>query len=133
MGRHPKPSHIRLAEGNRGKRPVPVDPPTVAGVPECPAAFSKGQRAAWADLVRCVEPMGVVTTSDALGLERAAVALARVRSPRGNPLAAAAAEKLVLQYLGRFGLTPADRAKLGAAPEKPERASDFPEGLRHGA
>jgi len=131
-GRPRKPSKLRIVEGHRGHRPIPEDAPTVAGVPPMPSNFSEDQQTAWNDLVRWA-PQGVLTHSDAGGLERAAIALAKVRAGdfrgKSSGFQALAWEKQVMGWLSKFGMTPVDRAKLGTTPKKPEKASDPPAGL----
>src|SRR5262245_52000322 len=48
MGRRPKPSHLRILEGNRGKRPLNLNEPRPAGdLSEAPHWFSDEQRQSW--------------------------------------------------------------------------------------
>lgn len=50
-GVKPKPTQLRLVEGNAGKRPLPVDEPTPAGRPSMPK-WLKGRGALlWAEVL----------------------------------------------------------------------------------
>lgn len=63
-GRKPKPSFLRLVEGNRGRRPLNVNEPVPAGqLRDAPKYFSAAQREIWAyaiehapaGLLRCLD------------------------------------------------------------------------------
>ena len=64
-----KPTRIRILEGNRGRRPLPVNEPQYpAGVPERPSGMSAGGRRIWDTLVGEMAASGVLRTVDALAL-----------------------------------------------------------------
>lgn len=83
----------------------------------CPAEVKS-----WNDIVKCA-PDGVLTAADAIGVAEFARLLARSRAPvykidpetgekyRLPPLGAVE-RKWILHYLGRFGMTPADRSRV---------------------
>jgi P27 family predicted phage terminase small subunit len=62
-GRKPKPTAIRIAEGNRGGGRIVVEPPTFGPLEEPPAWFNEQQRAEWDYVVRNA-PLGVLKNSD---------------------------------------------------------------------
>lgn len=72
---------------------------------------------AWHEIVACA-PRDVITESDRLSLELMASLLAEFRQ---SPADFTAAKLVRLEaLLGKFGMTPADRAKVGWKPEKPK-------------
>ena len=67
-GPAPKPTAIRIAEGNRARRPLPTNEPIYrAGVPDRPN-MSNGGRKIWDQLVIEMGPSGVLRSVDALAL-----------------------------------------------------------------
>ena len=72
---------------------------------------------AWHEIVACA-PRDVITESDRLSLELMASLLAEFRQ---SPADFTAAKLVRLEaLLGKFGMTPADRAKVGGKVEKPK-------------
>ena len=135
MGNPRKPVTIRVLEGNRGHRALPSAPvayPSINGVPD---DLSAGARAEWLRLAPWLYERGLLTVAD-LGLFRqlceTAASLAAARQAvqehgeyyfdragvlRQNP-AARAALNLSKEYrslCGLFGLSPADRSRVGDA------------------
>jgi P27 family predicted phage terminase small subunit len=129
-GRPRKPSNIRHIEGNRSRTDIPPDMP-LNGVPECPSVLTGESRRHFNFVAAELSAIGVTKRLDteALSLlawtwgqfwERAALAELDLENKD--------AAKLALDYqkqwfnaCSRFGLTPADRAKIMATPaEKPD-------------
>lgn len=138
-GRRPKPTHLRVVEGNAGKRPLPKNEPKVQrGVPKCPKHLSGVARSLWPKVGKDLDSMGVLTIPDALALELLVVAYAEFRDAhevvekrgftyiseteaggtiiRPNPEVAIRSDawKRVLRILTEFGLTPSARSKVKA-------------------
>lgn len=71
-GRRPKPTHIKLIEGNPGKRALnerePKPPRWKASAP--PEHLSDKAKSAWESVVAILDNLGVLTTADAVALER---------------------------------------------------------------
>jgi phage terminase small subunit len=68
-GPAPKPTRIRILEGNRARRPLPANEPQYApAVPRRPSGMSAGARKIWNTLVREMAESGVLRTVDALAL-----------------------------------------------------------------
>lgn len=64
-GRKPKPTELRLIEGNREHRPLNYSAPKPRrAAPACPSNFNRTERLAWKYLVRELEKMGTLATSD---------------------------------------------------------------------
>ena len=69
-GRKPKPTRLKLIEGNRGKRPLnPREPRPQPKVPTCPAHLCPAAKAEWKRLARELFLLGIV-----MDLDRAALA-----------------------------------------------------------
>lgn len=140
MGRRgppPKPTALRVLQGDRPYRINTREPKPEPGVPKMPTELRKEARAYWRRLIRLLRPMRVLTVADGIVLMLLADALAdryiadldiRARgqltlSDRGalvtNPsmrikrLAAAEANRLSQQ----FGLSPTARVSLTADPD----------------
>src|ERR1035441_1170657 len=68
-GPPPKPTRIRMLEGNRARRPLPANEPQYPpGVAERPSGMSSGGKKIWDTLVREMAASGVLRTVDALAL-----------------------------------------------------------------
>lgn len=64
MGRHRIPTSIKIANGNPGKRPLPIEPqyPPLSSI--CPPELQGEARAEWDRVVPELLAQGVVTTMD---------------------------------------------------------------------
>lgn len=68
-GRKPKPSSIKAAAGNPGKRPLnPDEPQPDRGAPLPPADLPPEQKKHWDAAVELLDNMGILTVADALPL-----------------------------------------------------------------
>lgn len=80
-GRKPKPSHLRLIEGNRGKRPVnDREPVPRRERPSAPAHISDAAREVWGQAVLILDEMGILTAADVFAIEILCEALADHRA-----------------------------------------------------
>ena len=134
-GRPRKPTALKLLTGNPGKRALPKHEPKPRAVSGllCPDWMPDEGRALWARLEPLLSRLGVLTEADAEALAvlcdswaewLAARAVVREQgatyfsqrgeAPRPEVRIADAAAKRFVTLLGRFGLTPADRAKVTA-------------------
>lgn len=139
MGANPKPTHLKLLEGNPGKRPLPTQEPQPAKVgPEPPQDLTGEALAEWNRLAPELARLGLLTVVDrpflvVLCEAWATYRLAReilardgllVQSVRDgslvkNPAAQIARDQadLMMRYGSRFGLSPSDRVRLAVAPD----------------
>lgn len=134
-GRRPKPTAIRRAEGNPGKRgynaaePVPPE-----GLPNCPDHLSETAQAEWHRLAEILYDMGVLTTVDRAALAAYCQAYGRwveaeekmketppmIRTPSGyvqqSPWMSVANKQLEImgRYMTELGMTPASRSRVAA-------------------
>lgn len=153
-GPKPKPAHLKLLEGNPGKRAVGVEPrPEISVLPPPPDFLSIDARAEWDRVARQLHFLGLLTVVDVPSLsaycqaygrwvqaERAIAEMAKhdmltgglmIKTANGNaiqnPLVGTAnkAASDMVRYASEFGLTPAARARLAIGPlEKPKSKFD---------
>ena len=82
-GRRPKPTHLRLVEGNPGKRPLnAMEPKPRREKPSAPAHLSGRAKAAWGTVSVILDRMGLLTEADGLALEGLCEAYADVLEAR---------------------------------------------------
>ena len=138
-GPPPKPTRLRVLEGNPSKRALnerePL-PPT--GLPACPKELDRAARAEWRRVGSVLEEMGVVTQVDGAALAAYCVLYSRwlqaesqikkhgmlIRSPNGHlmqspylNIANRCLEKM-RGFLQELGLTPASRSQVAVLPSR---------------
>lgn len=149
MGTIPKPKAQKELEGNPGNRPIKDEPEPRRGAPKPPTDLSPEAFAEWCRIVPDLDAIGLLCRVDRAYLvayceswaafDEARVFLAEkgplVEGRDGNMVKNPAAQvmrdaaDLMLKYGSRFGLSPADRTRLGTLPEAPEKPSDGLEGI----
>ena len=68
-GRKPKPTRLKLIEGNPGRRPIRGDEPQPpASQPTCPAHLSPTAKAEWKRLAQSLNAIGLLTQVDRAAL-----------------------------------------------------------------
>ena len=143
-GPKPKPTALRVLEGNPGRLPINPDQPVPSGEAECPEHLSNDARAVWGQIVAAMPP-GFYTPADAPLLaafaeswathKAAAEGLRRDRDLFGARLVhderasayvriMAEAARTMASLATRLGLSPADRVGLKAT-GNPERTSKW--------
>lgn len=64
-GRKPKPSNLKLLEGNRGRRPLPENEPKPQPIaPKCPTWLHKDAKKEWKRIAPQLENLGLLTQVD---------------------------------------------------------------------
>jgi hypothetical protein len=119
MGRPCTPSNVLDARGSFRKNPQRKreDPDTAGPLGNPPSHVKDEVLKAWKEIAKSA-PLQVLTESDRLALELAANLLAQFRL---NPVEFPAAKLVRLEaLLGKFGMTPADRAKVGGKKDAPK-------------
>jgi P27 family predicted phage terminase small subunit len=133
-GRKPKPTVLKLLDGNPGKRPLnDREPAPPAGIPEPPAWLDDEARAEWFRIVKMLDDMGVSSPADHAALEAYCTIYSRwvhaeaqvkkfgtiVKSPeKGFPMTspyltvANQSLELMRKFLVEFGLTPSSRSRI---------------------
>lgn len=145
MAGRPKPTALRVIEGNRGKRPLPKhEPKPRLGIPVPPAHLDACAIAEWNRIAPELEAIGLLATIDGATLAaycqcvsrwmQAEEAIARmkardrltcglmIKTSNGNaiqnPLVGTAnrAMMMAIRFASEFGMSPAARARLAAMP-----------------
>jgi P27 family predicted phage terminase small subunit len=63
-GRKPKPSALKMLEGNPGKRRLNESEPQPGGIPTCPKSLDKAARAEWKRVSKELVAIGLLTSVD---------------------------------------------------------------------
>ena len=63
-GRNRKPAALRLAEGNPGKRPIPIEPQPKHERPRCPKYLGAIGRRVWRDATKQLQSMNLLFRAD---------------------------------------------------------------------
>jgi P27 family predicted phage terminase small subunit len=139
-GRPPKPTRLKILQGNPGKRPLNrAEPQPELGVPTRPEWLSPEAKREWSRVVPELARLGLIARIDRALIAAYCVAwgnyveaLADIKEhgkyfvtdrgyegPRPSVGIAAKAVEQMLQLSARFGLTPSDRGKLHLPEQKP--------------
>ena len=133
-GRKPKPTALKVLEGNPGKRPLNTNepiPPNSSPI-KCPSWLLPEAKKEWKRLAPALEAMGVLTMADITAFEGYCQAYARwkeaeefitqhgsiFKTPSGYvqqvPQVSIAQQnlKIMQSFCSEFGLTPATRARI---------------------
>src|SRR5262249_48076971 len=144
-GRPPKPTRLRILEGNRGRRPLNQhEPRPPVGVPKMPRWLGKGAQQEWRRGTKLLKPLGLLTLADGMALALYCVAVEQLQwaeatlaqegrtivTPKGctvpHPaisIGRGAAEQV--RKLGAlFGLDPSSRSRL-SVPEPADAEDPF--------
>jgi P27 family predicted phage terminase small subunit len=135
-GRRPKPTHLRLLQGNPGKRAFnPNEPKPKAEMPSMPEHLTETAAKEWKRVSEQLLRLGLLTAVDRAAFAAYCAVYARwveaeealkktgpiVRSPSGYPMispyltVANRALEQMRAYLIEFGLTPASRSRISTA------------------
>lgn len=144
-GRPPKPTVLRVIEGNPGHRPILVDEPRpTPGIPTCPKTLKGEARREWRRISRELDHLGLVAKVDRAALASYCFAWARlleaeqhladeggvVAGRQGGPVKnpwttiqhQAAAQ--IKSFATEFGFTPSSRTRI-AAPQRKKSLSEI--------
>lgn len=134
-GRKPKPTAIKLVEGNPGKRPLNTnEPKPKSKAPSCPKWLEGEAKKEWRRLAKQMEQLGILTEVDRAAFAGYCQAYARwkdaeefiskhgaiVKTPSGYwqqvPQVSIAQQylKQMSKLSEQFGLTPASRSRIVA-------------------
>lgn len=134
-GPKPKPAELKILAGEREDRVNRSAPKPARSRPVFPAHLDAYGREAWEDLIPQLEQLGILTEADGHALALYCATYSRWRTARdeiaatgvtaytgqgsikGNPACtvAAQAERMLVQLLAEFGLTPSSRGRLSSA------------------
>lgn len=136
-GRRPKPTALKLAQGNPGKRSLNANEPKPDGVPKCPTHLDDGAKREWKRISAELVSLGLLTSVDRAALAAYCASWSRwvdadtnvqkfgavIKSPKSgfpiaNPYVSIANTSLDLmrKFLVEFGMTPASRSRIQVAP-----------------
>jgi P27 family predicted phage terminase small subunit len=143
-GRKPKPSHLKVLEGNPGRRPLnPGEPRPEVKVPTCPHHLCPSAKAEWKRLARQLFALGILTTLDRATLAAYCQSYGRwveaeqklkdtpalLKMPSGyvqqNPWLTISSKQLELmhKYMSELGLSPVARTRVDV--RRPGQPSKF--------
>lgn len=145
-GRKPKPTTLKILDGNPGRRPLNNGEPLApAEVPECPEFLDDEAKAEWFRTAPVLLNMGLLTTADRAALAAYCVVYSRwvaaeaqvrrqgtiVKSPLKNfPMkspyltVADQAMETMRKFMVEFGLTPSSRSRI-RVPGNPRAMDEF--------
>lgn len=140
-GRKPKPTTLKILEGNPGRRPInDREPMAPAEVPECPDYLDDEAKAEWFRMSAVLRDMGLLTQADRAALAAYCVLYSRwvaaerqvqrlgtiVKSPLKNfpmksPYLTVADQALeeMRKFMVEFGLTPSSRGRIRLPEDSP--------------
>lgn len=145
-GRKPKPTRLKLIEGNPGKRRINArEPNPRLAIPTCPAHLNPSAKAEWKRLVRQMHTLGIVTDLDRSALAAYCQAYGRwveaekklketpllIKLPSGyiqqSPWLAMANKQLELmhKYMSDLGLSPLARTRVEMKPPHVRKPWEF--------
>ncbi|APM39939.1 phage terminase small subunit P27 family [Clostridium kluyveri] len=132
-GRKPKPTALKVLEGNPGKRPLNVnEPKPEKKAPKCPTWLEPEAKKEWRRMSRSLEAIGILTKVDAASFAGYCQSYARwkeaeefltkhgtiFKTPSGYiqqvPQVSIAQTylKIMKDFCSEFGLTPASRTRI---------------------
>lgn len=138
-GRKPKPTAVKVLEGNPGKRPLNMNEPTPDKIaPACPEWLSKEAKLEWDRLADKLVNLGTLSEMDMAAFAGYCQSYARwkeaeefieqhgtiVKTPSGYwqqvPQVSIAQTnlKIMLKFCSEFGLTPSSRSRMIAGDVK---------------
>ena len=144
-GRRPKPTELKVLEGNPGKRKLNAkEPKPEKKAPACPAWLMPEAKKEWRRLAKSLEAMGLLTENDRSAFAAYCQAYARwkeaeeritdrglvIRTPSGYPQQvpyisiAQQYLRLMGQYAERFGLDPSSRSRIIAGKDTSATTGD---------
>ncbi len=150
-GRKPKPTALKLLEGNPGKRPLNTkEPKPEKKAPRCPSWLEPEAKKEWKRMSKTLETMGVLTQVDGAAFAGYCQAYARwkeaeefltkhgtiFKTPSGYiqqvPQVSIAQTylKVMKDFCSEFGLTPAARTRIQIDAEAGETGDPMDELLR---
>ena len=145
-GRKPKPTALKVLEGNPGKRPLNLyEPAPESKLPECPAWLEEEAKAEWERLAVPMHNLGLLTELDIAAFAAYCQAYARwkeavefisqhgsiVKTKNGfwqqvpQVTISHANQKIMLQAAAEFGLTPSARSRIIAGNAAQDQASEM--------
>ena len=153
-GRKPKPTNLKVLEGNPGQRPLnDNEPKPDKKAPTCPAWLEPEAKKEWRRMSKQLEQLGLLTELDRAAFAAYCQAYARwkeaeefitkhgsmIRTPNGylqqvpQVSIAQTNQKLMLKYCAEFGRTPSSRSRTIASDGTSDTADEMEQLLRGNA
>ena len=153
-GRKPKPTNLKVLEGNPGQRPLnDNEPKPDKKAPTCPAWLEPEAKKEWRRMSKQLEQLGLLTELDRAAFAAYCQAYARwkeaeefitkhgsmIRTPNGylqqvpQVSIAQTNQNLMLKYCAEFGLTPSSRSRIIASDGKSDTEDEMEQLLRGNA
>ena len=153
-GRKPKPTNLKVLEGNPGQRPLnDNEPKPDKKAPTCPAWLEPEAKKEWRRMSKQLEQLGLLTELDRAAFAAYCQAYARwkeaeefitkhgsmIRTPNGylqqvpQVSIAQTNQKLMLKYCAEFGLTPSSRSRIVTSDGKSDTEDEMEQLLRSNA
>lgn len=145
-GRKPKPTALKVLEGNPGKRNLNTkEPQPVKKAPRCPAWLDEEAKKEWKRMAKQLEALGILTEVDMAAFAGYCQAYARwkeaeefisqhgtiVKTPSGYwqqvPQVSIAQTylKIMNKFCEQFGLTPSARSRIVSSGGKEEQEDEM--------
>jgi len=123
MARPRTPTNVLKMKGAFDKNPQRErEDPDTGKLKACPLHLPAAQREIWKDIVKAA-PKNVITEADRFALE---ICCALLDQFRLDPVEFTAAKLVRLEaLLGKFGMTPSDRAKVAGPAQKKAQGNPF--------
>lgn len=119
-GRPPKPTALKLLQGNPGRRKLLVEPQSKVGA-MCPLWLRAEARELWKKWAPVYEEMGCLREADAIAFANWMIVQAKVRAlEMAGESPSVTLLKLAQSYAVQFGGTPSGRARVSVEPKRPE-------------
>ena len=141
-GRKPKPTALKVLEGNPGHRPLNKKEPMLKGrLPRCPDWLEDDAKKEWKRLGKVLAEMGMLTNLDMMAFAGYCQAYARWKgaeefiTQHGQVPQVAIAQtnlKIMLKFCEQFGLTPSARSRIVGEENGAEKETDEMELLLRG-
>lgn len=112
MSNKPKPTALRVLEGNRGHRPIPENPQPALSYPKPPRSLD-GNRVArreWRKRGKALYNLGILTELDLPAFEMYCVLYSQWYNADADRKMAYAKEARM--FMNEFGMTPSSRTKI---------------------
>ncbi len=118
-GRPPKPTALKLLQGNPGKRKLPEGEPVSTGAAVCPSWLSRDARELWKKWAPVFEGMGCLREADTFAFANWMILQTRIKAcEQAGEVVGAPTLKLAQSYAVQFGATPSGRARVSVEPKK---------------
>lgn len=111
MSKRPKPTALRVIEGNREHRPIPDNPQPRLMFPDAPEHLDEVAKEEWRERGAELFDMGLLTIVDLPAFEAYCVWYSKFRQADSDHARKEAGHQMRM-FMVEFGMTPSSRSKL---------------------